>query len=93
MEWTVEKFDKTIKKANLTESELRRLTDFKDLVEQGNHPKEAAKNWDYEYKKLNGGNFKNQFQIKLSGGKRATFLVHDNVDPGVVEFKQIGGHT
>jgi hypothetical protein len=57
---------------------------------QGKHPKEAAESaGDSKYTKLKGA--KNQYEIRLDGGNRATFTVDE--DNKMVHLHQAGGHT
>ncbi len=75
----------------LTNSEQNKYDTFQnEIVQNGVHPREAAaKAGDTNYRKLAGT--ENQFEIRLSQGARATFLVDDATQ--VVTMMQLGGHT
>ena len=88
MPWTL---DKSRAKfiSDLTKSEQDVFDRFQDAIaNEGIHPKQAADQaGDTNYKNLQG----DQFQIRLSGDKRATFLV--DKDAEVCTILQVGGHT
>ena len=75
--------------SNLTDSERQNYHNFANNVASGQHPKTAAVG-DMNYKKL-GGSTKNQYEIRLSQGNRATFTV-DNKNKKV-HVLDVGGHT
>ncbi|MEA5497716.1 hypothetical protein VB834_03365 [Limnoraphis robusta Tam1] len=85
--WTVNK--KNAEFGQLTKAEQAKFDIFQDEIHNhGLHPKDAAKEaGDTDYKQLKG----NQFQIRLSGRERATFLVDDENE--IVTILQVGGHT
>lgn len=87
MPWTVDKSSAEF--GVLTNSEQYKFDQFQNAIEHNNkHPKEAAKEaGDTDYKCLTG----NQYQIRLSQGTRATFLVEDMIQR--VKVLQVGGHT
>lgn len=71
----------------LTTAQQQHLNEFMNSVREGNSPKVAASQWDSDYKNLQG----DQYQIRLSQGCRATFIV-DNATQ-TVTMLQVGGHT
>jgi hypothetical protein len=74
--------------AELTDADQKKWDAFQNEVHHGTHPKEAAKKHRCDdYKVLSG----NQYQIRLSGKQRATFLVDEKTQ--TVTVKQVGGHT
>ncbi|WP_459246671.1 hypothetical protein [Streptomyces youssoufiensis] len=85
--WTLDK--KGAKFKDLTKSEEAAFDAFQNAIHnEGKHPREAAKEArDANYKKLQG----DQYQIRLSGGSRATFLVQEATM--TVKVLQVGGHT
>ncbi|MFC6066075.1 hypothetical protein [Streptomyces ochraceiscleroticus] len=91
MPWT---FDKSRMEVNgqLTASEQEKFDIFQNAIQsEGLHPAQAAaRAGDTNYKRLQG----DQFQIRLSQGSRATFLVLDaGGGNGTVEMLQLAGHT
>ena len=91
MVWTLDKTKLNGNVGQLTNSEQNRYDTFQnEIVANGVHPREAAaRAGDTNYRKLAGT--ENQFEIRLSQGARATFLVDDAAQ--VVSILQIGGHT
>lgn len=74
----------------LTHSEQDHLNTFMNQIRlAGVSPKEAAVGWDSNYKKLRGT--RDQYEIRLSQGNRATFLVDD--ERKIVTMEAVGGHT
>ena len=60
--------------AELTDADQKKWDSFQNEVRNGTHPKEAAtKHRCDDYKALSG----NQYQIRLSGKQRATFLIDE----------------
>lgn len=88
--WTLEKKDMDVV-GILTKSEQTKFDVFQNEIEHnGVHPKEAAAiAGDTKYTKLQGTT--NQFEIRLSQGARATFLVDEASQ--VVDMRALGGHT
>lgn len=89
MPWTLNK-NGVRPDRDLTNAEQENLNHWMGLVQNGTHPRAAAQTraGTYDYKKL-GDN--NQYQIRLSGGNRATFTVDQSNE--VVTMLQVGGHT
>ena len=89
MPWTIDKSKATF--STVTKSEQEKWDAFQNAIQnQGKHPKEAAESARATpYKLLEGT--QNQYEIRLSEGTRATFLVDDTRQ--VVTIKQVGGHT
>jgi hypothetical protein len=74
----------------LTPAEDKKWDGFVEQLGKGKTPAEAAKlAGDSDYNKLKGG--ANQYELRLSGGRRATFIVNE----GAKELSQVqvGGHT
>jgi hypothetical protein len=88
MAWTLNKNGVT-PRVSLTGSEQSNLNTFMNAVRAGKEPSAAAAAWDSKYSKLRGT--KNQFEIRLSQGCRATFTVDANTQR--VTMLQVGGHT
>lgn len=88
MAWSLNKNGVT-PRGILNTTEQDRLNTFMNAVRAGAHPAEAAKKWDSKYTKLGGT--VNQYEIRLSGGCRATFTVNTNTE--TVVMLQVGGHT
>ena len=70
--------------------------EWKDLfANRGFNPKDAAKGFDSQYKKLysfmRDGKKLDMYQIRLGGKNRATFIV--DKDEFMVTVDQVGGHT
>jgi hypothetical protein len=87
--WTLDKNGVT-PKPPLTASEQSNLNAFMGGVQnKGLSPSQSAKEAHITYKKLQG-TF-NQYEIYLSQGTRATFLVDEQHKK--VTMKQVGGHT
>jgi hypothetical protein len=81
---------KTTVPANLVEASKAVWEKFAAAVKSGKHPKHAAKiAGDTNYKCLSKPT--SQYEIRLNGADRATFLVHGKIKE--CEVKQIGGHT
>lgn len=67
---------------------------FVSGIKEGKHPKVAAEAFDSQYKALKGGRIV-QYQIRLSGAERATFILQDagrNSGP-ILQLTGLGGHT
>ena len=88
MAWSLNKNGVT-PRGILNTTEQDRLNTVMNAVRAGAHPAEAAKKWDSKYTKLGGT--VNQYEIRLSGGCRATFTVNTNTE--TVIMLQVGGHT
>jgi Fe-S cluster biogenesis protein NfuA len=88
MPWTLNKNGVT-PRVTLTTAEQLKLNTFMNAVRAGQAPNVAASSWDSNYKKLQGT--ADQYEIRLSGGCRATFTV--NTTTQVVTMLQVGGHT
>lgn len=86
MPWNLKKNGVTPSRP-LTHAEQNNLNTFMNAVRRGTDPGTAANAWDSDYKKLMG----NQYQIRLSQGCRATFIVNNNTQE--VTMLQVGGHT
>ena len=88
MAWKIDK-SKAKFSDELTDSDQKKWDAFQNAIHNKHlHPKEAAKAARCDdYKVLSGS----QYQIRLSGKMRATFLVDE--DKEVVTVKQVGGHT
>ncbi|MCL4205419.1 MAG: hypothetical protein KJ000_23300 [Pirellulaceae bacterium] len=88
MAWRIDK-SKAVFSPELTSSDQTKWDAFQNAIHNKHmHPKDAAEAARCDqYKKLTG----NQFQIRLSGKMRATFLVDESKE--VVTVKQVGGHT
>lgn len=88
MAWSIDVTNAKFGELNTTEQ--ANWNCFVAQVTAGNHPKTASEQCgDMKYTLLKGT--KNQFEIRLSGGERATFIV--NKDTETVEVLQVGGHT
>ncbi len=89
MPWTIDKSRATY--LQLTNSEQAKWDAFQNAIQnEGTDPKtEAEQAGDTNYKKLAGA--QNQYEIRLSKGTRATFLVDSQAQ--VVTVLQVGGHT
>jgi hypothetical protein len=88
MPWTLDKSRaRFVSDLNRTEQGL--FDRFQNAIaNEGLHPKTAADQaGDTDYKNLQG----DQFQIRLSGDKRATFTVDKNAE--VCTILEVGGHT
>ena len=87
MPWRIDK--SKAKFSTLEKTEQDKWDAFQNAVHSKHmHPKEAAKAARCDdYKVLTG----NQYQIRLSKGNRATFLVDEKAE--LVTVKQVGGHT
>lgn len=88
MAWTLNKNGVT-PRVPLTSSEQRNLNIFMNAVRAGTEPSAAAAVWDSKYTKLQGA--PNQYEIRLSGGCRATFTVNKNTE--TVTMLAVGGHV
>ena len=88
MAWKIDK-SKAKFSDELTDSDQKKWDAFQNAIHNKKmHPKDAATAARCDqYKQLTG----NQYQIRLSGKMRATFLVDE--DKEVVTVKQVGGHT
>lgn len=85
---TTRRADRGADALNRTEREV--YDRFCQLVNSGQHPATAAgQAGDTNYRKLRGTT--NQYEIRLSGGSRATFLVDTRTE--TVDVIQVGGHT
>lgn len=88
MAWKFDKSRATFRE--LTNAEQAKWDCFQNGVNAGNHPLTAAVECGgMNYKLLQGTH--NQYEIRLSLGTRATFLVIDKTE--TVEVLQVGGHT
>lgn len=89
--WTVEYRNKKTEKSvqSLEKTSLDVFEKFVDgITKKGLHPKTAAEAaGDTNYKSLKG----NQFQIRLGGKDRATFILDDKAKK--VTIVDVGGHT
>ncbi|GEM_PF-2063546 len=87
--WTLDKKGASFKQ--LTPAEQRNFDTFQNAIaNEGLSPKDAASRiGGANYKKLQGT--KDQYEIRLSKGTRATFRVDDNNH--VVKILEVGGHT
>ena len=87
--WTLDKAGATFKQ--LTPAEQRNFDTFQNAIaKEGLSPKDAASRiGGANYKRLQGT--KDQYEIRLSKGTRATFLVNDKNH--VVKILEVGGHT
>jgi len=74
-------------RVELTRSEQQNLNTFMNAVRSNVDPKKAADLWDSNFKNL----YRDQYQIRLSQGNRATFEV--DWDTQTVTMLQVGGHT
>jgi hypothetical protein len=88
MPWHVDK-SKAVFSPELTKSDQDKWDLFQNAIQSKHmHPKDAAKSARCDdYKVLSG----NQYQVRLSGKMRATFLVDEKAE--LVTVKQVGGHT
>jgi hypothetical protein len=88
MPWTLDK-SRADFISDLTKTEQDLFDRFQNAIaNEGVHPKQAAERaGSTDYKNLRG----DQFQIRLSGAKRATFEV--DKDAEVCTILQVGGHT
>ena len=88
MAWKIDKSKATFSD-ELTSSDQTKWDAFQNAIHNKHmHPKDAAEAARCDqYKKLTG----NQYQIRLSGKMRATFLVDETKE--LVTVKQVGGHT
>ena len=88
MAWTLNKNGVRPQRV-LTGAEQSNLNVFMNAVRAGAEPSAAAASWDSKYTKLRGT--RDQFEIRLSQGCRATFTVNTNTQ--TVTMLQVGGHT
>lgn len=93
-EWRFTK--KGAKFKELEPAEQSNFDEWKDLIaNRGFNPKDAAKGFDSQYKKLysfmRDGKKLDMYQIRLGGKNRATFIV--DKDEFMVTVDQVGGHT
>ena len=88
MAWRIDKSKAAFSK-ELTASDQTKWDAFQNAIHNKKmHPKDAATAARCDdYKVLSG----NQYQIRLSGKMRATFLVDEKAQ--LVTVKQVGGHT
>jgi hypothetical protein len=74
----------------LTKAEDTKWDAFVAHLADGKSPADAAKALgDSDFKALKGG--ANQYELRLSGGKRATFIVNSSAKE--ISQVQVGGHT
>jgi len=88
MAWTIKGKVKVIQQ--LTPVEDKKWDTFVAELGKGKAPIDAAKAiGDVKYTKLKGA--ANQFELRLSGGRRATFVVDEGAKQ--ISQVQVGGHT
>jgi hypothetical protein len=88
MAWTIKGKVKVVQQ--LTPAEDKKWDTFVAELGKGKAPIDAAKAiGDVKYTKLKGSS--NQFEIRLSGGRRATFVVDEGAKQ--ISQVQVGGHT
>lgn len=87
--WDLDK-NQVTPKVRLTRAEQDNLNTFMNAIRlSGITPKDAASEWDSDYKKLRGT--QDQYEIRLSQSNRATFSV--DYDRKMVTMLAVGGHT